>query len=233
MQWIPFTTSLLSVAFAVYTLRLYILKKENCLLMWFAGLIFYALANGMEFIIGSGIINLLVYRLWYLTGAIFSGAFLAVGALYWMAPRKIAFPLLLLLAVASIYACIILFITPIDISGMRGLSSRPLPLQIRILSPFFNIGAGLVVLMAVINGLYILIKKKGGMSKGVSLILVGAGMILPAVGGIYFRLGTQASIYIYIMDLMGLILFYVGVLLGHVINSILEPEAARADTEPE
>jgi glucan phosphoethanolaminetransferase (alkaline phosphatase superfamily) len=225
MQWIPFTTALLSLAFAAYTLRLFIVKKENCLLMWSAALLFYGLACGMEFIIASGGINLLVYRLWYVTGAIFSAAYLAVGALYCMAPRKIAFPLLLLLAIASIYACIIVFITPIDISGMHDLSSRPLPLQIRILSPFFNIAAGLVMLIAIIYGINILIKKKGATSRGVSLILIGAGMILPGIGGMYFRLGMQASIYIYVMDLMGLILFYVGVLLGHVINAIAEPEA--------
>jgi hypothetical protein len=233
MQWIPFTTSLLSVAFAAYTLRLFIVKKENCLLMWSTALIFYALANGMEFIMGSGIVNILVYRLWYLTGAILSGAFLAVGALYCMAPRKIAFPLLLLLAVASIYACIIVFITPIDISGMHGLSSRPLPLQVRILSPFFNGGAGLVVLWSIVYGIYILVKKKGAVSRGVSLILIGAGMILPAIGGTYLRLGTQASIYIFVMDLMGLILFYVGVLVGHVINNILEPETMTGEPAPE
>jgi hypothetical protein len=225
MQWIPFTTTLLSVAFAAFTLRLFIVKKENCLLMWFTALLFYGLANCMEFIIESGGISLVVYRLWYLTGAIFTAAYLAVGALYCIAPRKIAFPLLLLLAIASIYACIIVFITPIDISGMHGLSSRPLPLQIRIMSPFFNIAAGLMMLFTIIYGLNILIKKKGATSKGVSLILIGAGMILPAIGGTYFRLGMQASIYIYVMDLMGLIFFYVGVLLGHVINAIGETEA--------
>lgn len=82
MQWIPFTTALLSLAFAAYTLRLFIVKKENCLLMWSAALLFYGLACGMEFIIASGGINLLVYRLWYVTGAIFSAAYLAVGAPY-------------------------------------------------------------------------------------------------------------------------------------------------------
>jgi len=199
--------------------------------MWSVALLFYGLAGGMEFLIGAGIINLLVYRLWYVTGAIFGGAYLAIGAVYCMAPRKIAFPLLLLLAVASIYACIIVFITPVDISGMHGLSSRPLPLQIRILSPFFNIAAGLVMLLAIISGIISLVKKKGAAAGGVSLILIGAGMILPAIGGTYLRLGMPASIYIYVMDLMGLILFYVGGLVGHVINAIIVPEALPPDEQ--
>lgn len=191
--------------------------------MWFTGLLFYGLASCTEFIIESGGISLLVYRLWYLTGAIFSATFLAMGALYCMVPRKIAFPLLLAFTVASIYACIIVFMVPVDISGMQGLSSRPLPLQVRILSPFFNIAAGLIMLSAIFYGLYSLVKKKSTTLRGVSLILVGVGMILPAIGGTYFRLGMQSSIYIYVMDLMGLIVLYVGILIGHVINDIGSP----------
>jgi hypothetical protein len=231
MQLIPFTTTLLSFAFAAYTLRLFIIKKENCLLMWFTGLLFYGLAGAMEFIIESGGINLLVYRLWYLTGAIFSAAYLAIGTFYCMAPRKIAFPVLLLLAIASIYACIIVLMVPIDISGMHGLSSRPLPLQLRIISPFFNIAAGLTMLSAIIYGIYSMIKKKPAL-QGVSLILIGAGMILPAIGGVYFRLGMQATIYIYVMDLMGLIVFYIGILMGHVINAIGTSECLPEKLQP-
>jgi hypothetical protein len=220
MQWIPFTTSLLSLAFAALTLRLYVVRKENCLLMWFTGLLFYALSSGAMFLIASGGINLMVYRLWYLTGAIYGAAYLAIGAVYCIMPRKIAFPLLLLLAIASVYACIIVFITPIDISGMHGLSSRPLPLQVRIISPFFNIAACLAMLLTVVYGVYILVKKKGSMLNGISLILIAAGMILPAISGVYLWLGNQVSAYTYVLDLMGLIIFFVGVLLGQAINDI-------------
>lgn len=224
MQWIPLTTAVFSLIFAAYTLYLYIVKKENCLLMWFVGLLFYGLASCMESVIESGTINLLIYRLWYLMGAIFSGTYLAMGALYCMAPRKIAFPLLMLLTVTSVYACITVFITPVDISGMHGLTSRPLPLQIRILSPFFNTAASIVMLSAIIYGIYVLAKKKESVLQGVSLILIGSGMVLPAIVGTYFRLGTKVSIYMYVMDLMGLIVILVGILLGHVIINIAQPD---------
>ncbi len=220
MQWIPFTTAILSFIFAAYSLRLFIARKKNCLLIWTIGLLFYGLAGCMGFIIESGIINLLVYRLWYLMGAIFSAAYLAVGVLYCIASRRLAFPLLLVCAVASVYACIILFLAPIDISGMHGLSSRPLPLQVRILSPFFNIAAGLVTVYAVIYGIVGLMKKTLTALEGVGLILIGVGMVLPAIAGIYLRLGAQVSIYTYSMELMGLIVFYVGVLLGYVVSEI-------------
>ena len=220
MQWIPFTTALLSFLFAAYTLRLFIVKKENCLLMWTIGLLFYGLAGCMEFVIESGTISLPVYRLWYLMGAIFSATYLSLGALYCMAPRRLAFPVFLICAVASIYACIIVFTIPVDISGMHGLSSRPMPLQIRILSPFFNVLAGLITVAAIFYGLIRLVKKQGTTLRGVGLILVGAGMVLPAIAGISLRLGGQVSIYSYVIDLMGLIVFYVGVLLGHVVSEI-------------
>lgn len=231
MQWIPFTTAMLSFIFAAYSLRLFIAGKKNCLLIWTIGLLFYGLAAGMGFIIESGVINLLVYRLWYLTGAIFSAAYLAMGLLYCIVSRRLAFPLLLACAVASVYACIILFMAPIDISGMHGLSSRPLPLQVRILSPFFNVAAGLVTVYAVIYGITGLTKKRLMVLEGAGLILIGGGMVLPAIAGICLRLGAQVSIYSYVMDLMGLIVFYVGVLLGHAVSEIGKAESNTVQPE--
>ena len=103
---------------------------------------------------------------------------------------------------------------------MHGLSSRPLPLQVRILSLFFNIAAGLATVYAVIYGIIGLMKKTLTALEGVGLILIGVGMVLPAIAGIYLRLGAKVSIYTYSMDLMGLIVFYVGVLLGYVVSEI-------------
>lgn len=225
MQWIPLTTALLSFIFVTYSLYLFFISKKNCLLIWSIGLLFYGLANCMAFMIESGVINLTVYRLWYLAGAVLSPAYLAVGMLFCLPVRRLAFPLLLVCIVASVYSCIIIFTNPIDISGMHGLTSRPLPLQIRILSPFFNIAAGAATVYTIIHGITGLLKKRLLTLDAAGLILIGAGMILPAIAGIGLRSGMQVSIYSYSMYLMGLMVFYVGILLGHVVGGMKAAES--------
>ncbi|MCX6005375.1 MAG: hypothetical protein NT082_06870 [Chloroflexi bacterium] len=160
-----------------------------------------------------------VYRLWYLTGAIYVAAYIAAGAAYCILPRNVANPLLILLIVASLYAGVTVFTTPVDISGMSGLTTKLLPMRVRIISPFFNTGAVIAILTTSFYGLYIVLKKRGKIMTAMSFFLIAMGMLLPGIGGMTLRAGMSTSIYFYVLELLGLIIFYVGILVGHALKA--------------
>ena len=217
MQWIPFATMVLSAIFAIYTLYLLIRKRDNCLMMWCAGLLFYGLSSGLAFTFGLGIKNLILYRLWYLSDAILATAFFAIGIVYYILPRRMAFPLFLLLTIASIYSIIEVFIAPVEISDMYILSNRPFPLQIHIISLFFYLSEMVVIFVALFNGVYSAVTRRRRFFNSISLLLMGGGMILPVVSGISLWSGMNMSLSIYIYELLGLIVFFAGLLIGYAI----------------
>ncbi|MDD5493274.1 MAG: hypothetical protein PHG36_01180 [Dehalococcoidia bacterium] len=184
-----------------------------------AGLLFYCISTATEFIIEAGGLNIFVYRLWYLTGAIYVAAYIAAGAVYSILPKNVRNPSLILLVLASLYAAITIFTFPIDITGMNDLTTGLLPMRVRIISPFFNIAAVAAILIACFYELYLLLKKSGKVKTMISFFLITAGMLLPGIGGVALRAGMSTSIYFYVLELLGLIILYVGILVGHVLKA--------------
>ncbi len=217
MQYISVTIIALSLTFAIYTLYLLIQRRDNCLMMWCAGFIFCGLSSSIALVSEIGGFNIILYRLWYLSDNVLSGAFLAIGIIYYMLPRRISFPLLLLLTIALIYAIIEIFIVPINVSEMVILNRRPLPLQIRIISLFFNLSEMVVLIAAIFYGIFSAITKRRPLFYSASLLLMGGGMILPATYSLNLWLDTNVSLSIYIYKLLGLIVFFAGLLIGHAI----------------
>lgn len=146
-------------------------------------------------------------------------AYIAAGAVYSILPKNVRNPSLILLILASLYAATTIFTFPIDITGMSGLTTSVLPVRVRTISPFFNIAAILTILIACFYELYLLSKKGTKVRTVISFFLIAAGMLLPGIGGITLRAGMPTSIYFYVLELLGLIILYVGILMGHVLTA--------------
>jgi len=79
---LPLASATLCLVFAGLLLDQWLQRRRSFHLVWAAGLIFYAVGSGSEFIGGAFGWNGALYRAWYLGGALFTAAYLGMGTVY-------------------------------------------------------------------------------------------------------------------------------------------------------
>ena len=85
---IPLVSSILSFVFAALVFRRYLRRRGPYLLLWGIGMTFYAIGGFCEAYYGFWGWNPMVFRLWYLFGAILVAAWLGQGTVYLLAKRR-------------------------------------------------------------------------------------------------------------------------------------------------
>ena len=87
---IPLLSSIISFVFALLVFKRYFERKGTYLPLWGIGMVFYGIGGFCEFYFGAYGWNALVFRLWYLFGAILVAAWLGQGTVYLLAKPKLA-----------------------------------------------------------------------------------------------------------------------------------------------
>ncbi len=85
---LPFTSSIVSFIFAFFVFRRYMWRRGPHLLLWGIGLVFYGIGGFCEAYYGAFGWNPLIFRLWYLFGALLVAAWLGQGTVYLLVRRK-------------------------------------------------------------------------------------------------------------------------------------------------
>jgi hypothetical protein len=112
--WLPLTSSAISFIFSIFVLRRYARRKGLHLLLWGIGMVMYGIGGFCEGYYGAFGWSPLVFRLWYLFGAILVAAWLGQGTVYLLAGRRWAHALMILLALASLYGAVRVFSAELD-----------------------------------------------------------------------------------------------------------------------
>ncbi len=132
MSYIPLITCIVSFVFAITVLDQYFARRKPYQLLWAVGLFMYCVSTLTEFwwnIIGHDII---MYRLWYLIGAVLVAAYLGQGTLYLLMKRRHADIIMAVLGAATIAVIIRIFTVNIDISNLAKLTGTGvMPTDIR------------------------------------------------------------------------------------------------------
>src|SRR5210317_2016656 len=103
---VPLASSVISFVFAFMVFKRYLERKSTYLLVWGIGLIFYGIGGFCEFFFGTFGWNALVFRLWYLFGAILVAAWLGQGTVYLLGRTRWAHATMAILVAGSVYALI-------------------------------------------------------------------------------------------------------------------------------
>src|SRR5512137_1430778 len=106
---LPFVSATVSFVFAALVFRRYTLKRGPHLLLWGIGMTMYGLGGFCEWYYGRIGWNPLIFRLWYLFGALLVAAWLGQGTVYLLARRRWANVLMIVLVLASIYGLVRVF----------------------------------------------------------------------------------------------------------------------------
>ncbi len=101
IHYIPLISAIVSLVFALAVLDQYFARRRPYQLIWAIGLFMYAISTSTEFWVGAWGLNVTVYRLWYLFGAIFVAAYLGMGTLYLLVRRRTAHIIMAILLAAS------------------------------------------------------------------------------------------------------------------------------------
>ena len=215
---LPFVSFLLSVTAAAFVLRRFVKKRQYHLLLWGIGLIMYGIGGLCEAFHGVFGWSPLIFRLWYLFGAILVAAWLGQGTVYLLVSKRAAHILMIILAIASIYGLIRVFAAELDplqmtesvhtgseLSGHAIISPG-----VRMLTPFFNLYGTIALVGGALWSALVFWRKRILLHRTLGNILIAAGAILPAFGGTFSRLGVPMALYI--GELLGVVLIFLGYL---------------------
>jgi hypothetical protein len=215
---LPFTSAIISFVLAFMLFRRYLVRRGPHLLLWGIGMVFYGIGGFCEGYYGAFGWNPLIFRLWYLAGAILVAAWLGQGTVYLLARRRWANVLMVLLALGSLYAAFRVFTATLDPSLMTTsvhtgseLSGHAIMTSgVRGLTPIFNLYGTITLVGGALYSAWIFWRKRILLHRTIGNILIAMGALLPAFGGSFSRMGFSNALYV--SELLGAILLFIGFL---------------------
>ena len=229
---IPFTSSIVSFVFAVLIFKRYAERRGTHLLIWGIGMVFYGIGGFCEAYFGVLGWNPLIFRMWYLFGAILVAAWLGQGTVYMLAKRNWANALTALLILGSVYATFRVFNAELDPSLMTSsihtgseLSGHAIVTSgIRTLTPIFNLYGTVALVGGAVYSAYIFWRKRILLHRTLGNLLIAVGALAPAFGGAFSRFGIPGALYY--GELLGAIMLFAGFIRATTPMKNTEPQPA-------
>ena len=216
ITWLPFISCIVTFVFAAFVFRRYLARRGPHLLLWGIGIVFYGIGSFCEAYYAAFGWNPLIFRLWYLFGAILVAAWLGQGTVYLLVRQKWATVLMVLLALGSLYSLIRVFGAELDpslmIANARGsgeLNGYAIVTPgVRTLTPFFNVYGTVTLVGGAVYSAWLFWRKRVLLHRTIGSILIACGALLPALGGTFSRLGLPGGLYL--SELLGAVLMLAG-----------------------
>jgi hypothetical protein len=215
---LPLTSFVISILFAFFIFRRYVNRRGPHLLLWGIGMVFYGIGGFCEAYYGAFGWNPLIFRLWYLFGAILVAAWLGQGTVYLLARRSWANGLMVLLALGSLYGVFRVFGAELNPDLMTSslhtgseLSGHAIVTPgVRSLTPIFNSYGTLTLVGGAGYSAWLFWRKRVLLHRTIGNILIAVGATLPAFGGTFSRMGLPNALYL--GELLGAVLIFAGYL---------------------
>ncbi len=213
LHFLPILTTLVSIPFAIVLFRHWRKKPDALyLLWWMIGVLTYMAGTVTESLTTLFGWQLVVFKAWYVTGALLGGAPLAQGTIYLLFSRRTANLLSASLVAFVAVAAVPVLLSPVDLSLVETfrLSGAVLEWQwVRAFSPFVNTYA---VIFLVGGAAWSAVKysKQGAVMRARMWgnVWIAVGAILPGIGGSMARAGIVEGLYV--GELFGLLLIWIG-----------------------
>jgi hypothetical protein len=218
MHYLPFLSTLVTFAFAAAVFARYLKRHGPHLLLWTIGLLFFGLGTLAEVILGFNFSGLML-RLWYLSGAMLTAAWLGQGSLHLLVRKRgVAWTLTGILAVVSLLATVLVLTAPLTPAATSyhvtiAISSQYTDILTRghliiLLTILLNIYGTLTLVGGAIYSAVIFWRKHVLFNRMIGNVLIAVGALAPAMGGSFVRLGLPDLLYL--SELVGVVLMYIG-----------------------
>jgi hypothetical protein len=100
---LPALTSLLALVFSALLLDQWRERRRAYQLIWAIGMLFFGIASGCEAIAAIGAWNELLYRTWYLTGAVWTAGWLGLGTAFLLGRTRFGYTFAACLLLAGVF----------------------------------------------------------------------------------------------------------------------------------
>jgi hypothetical protein len=218
MHYLPFLSTIVTFAFAAAVFSRYLKRRGPHLLLWTIGLLFFGIGTLSEVILGFAFSGLML-KLWYLSGAMLTAAWLGQGSLHLLVRKHgVAWTLTgVLMAVSLLAAALVLSatLTPAVASYdvTKAISSQYQDILTRgrltvFLTILLNIYGTLTLIGGAVYSAIIFWRKRVLFNRMIGNILIAAGALAPAMGGSFVRLGLPDLLYL--SELVGVVVMYIG-----------------------
>ncbi|MHB8618688.1 MAG: hypothetical protein ACYDAG_03815 [Chloroflexota bacterium] len=201
MMVYPLAVAALSVVFAAAVGRQYLARRKPYQLVWTAALLMSASASAAYVLalppVGSGI----AFRAYYLLGGVCMPAWLGLGSIYLVAPRRVADPCFSALLILSLIGAAVVAGAPLDTTALAHLNGGPgthvlqpgpwLPVTILL----NTLGVLAVVGVAVFSGIR-LAQRRSGLSLLGANVLIAGGDLIVGLAGSMARLGAPSLFWV-------------------------------------
>jgi hypothetical protein len=214
VHYVPILTTIVGIVFA-RILFLHWRRKSGAtyLLWWFLGVLTYVAGTLTESVTALIGWNPIVFRAWYITGALLGAAPLAQGTVYLLLPRRTAHALTVLLLTAVAVAGTFVVLSPLD-SAHASVAAGRLTGQVlewswvRRFSPFLNLYAFIFLVGGAAWSAWRYRRVAGAGPRVGGNVLIAVGTLLPGIGGMATRYGYTEVLFV--TELVGLVLVWLG-----------------------
>lgn len=220
MNYLPYLSTIVTFAFTAAVFQRYRQRGGLYLLFWAIGLFLYGLGTLSEVILGLTF-DPFVLKLWYLTGAMLTAAWLGLGTVHLLIRRGNTAQILTAVMIAvSVLASIFVFAAPVNsvvYEVFRPVSEQYKEIMTRsgmtiLLTILLNIFGTIALVGGAIYSAFLFWRKRILANRMYGNILIAAGALSPALGGTFLRTGLVD--FLYLSELVGAILMFVGFILA-------------------
>jgi hypothetical protein len=220
MTYIPYLSTLVTFVFVIAVYNRYRQRGGVHLLLWSIGLLFYGIGTLCEVIL-SLTFNIAVLKIWYLTGAMLTAAWLGMGTLHLLVRRRnVAKVITWVLTAVSLLAFILVMFAPVllsnyDISHSASEQYKEIFSRsgmIIFLTILLNIYGTITLVGGAIYSAFLFWKKKVLANRMFGNILIAAGALSPAMGGSLLKAGYADMLYL--SEFVGVILMFIGFIMA-------------------
>jgi hypothetical protein len=224
---------IVSAVFAISVFRQYAARRKMHQLMWGIAIAIWAIAVAAELAATlQGRWGLITYRTYYATGALLIPAWLGMGTLYLVSPKRINDWILGILSVLSAIGILLIAVWPIDSAALYAVGAGQVPLKV---FPFFPIQLILIILNTlgalafILGALWSVILfawKRQNKERAIATGLIAIGGLIAAVA---HSVGVLSGIELFrLSELIAVVFIFVGYLLSNAPLSQPAKSAAPA-----
>jgi len=231
---LPLVSTAVVFVFAVLVFRRYAEKGGKHLLLWGIGLVMYGLGTFAEAALAFAYSPFILHT-WYLFGAILTPAWLGQGTVYLLVRRpRVADVLLVILTIASVFAAIKVFSLPtndalydvtLPVSAQYQSVMERDSLTRAMLAVFATYGT-ITLVGGALYSAYIFWRKRIMPQRVLGNVLIAAGALSPALGGVLVTRGLGD--YLFVSELLGAIIMFIGFRLATTQQPVEAPVAQPA-----
>lgn len=211
-HYIPIVTTLFAAYFVWVLYRHWQSNPKLYLLWWMLGVAMYGIGTLTESLTTLFGWNIVVFKTWYISGALLGGAPLAQGTVYLMLKRRTADVLAILLMTYIAIAAFFVALSPVDqaLVETHRLTGRVMTWEwVRLFSPLVNLYA--VVFLAggaALSAWRYWRSQSGTRERVLGNVLIALGAIAPGIGGSFTRAGYVEVLYV--TEIIGILLIWGG-----------------------